>query len=137
MPTIVSTATCSTEFCDWKLSPGGLPIKGNNRVLINGGAGVMRKRGLITPLGVTTIVTLAELDFLKTHQQFNDMVTMGYLKVVADKKLDGDAVSKDMNNRDPASPLMPQDFVDRPAPKNMATAQAELPPGSKPEKIKA
>lgn len=128
MPTIVSTASNPGRYVEYEHLPNGLHrIK--RSVQINGGAGVMQKRGLVTSLGVTTIVTDDELKFLKTNSAFLRHIDAGFLKIVTGnpRLVDGNSVAKDMEPRDGASPLMVQDFPDKKAPVNQTSAVNDLP----------
>lgn len=114
--TIYSTLTNHQTFVDWKDGPD-IPTRGIS-VTIRGGAGIVRKTGLITPFGVATDVTEEQLTFLLTLPDFNNFIQRGWLKIQKSSgwKTDADVVAADMQQRDGSAPLVPNDYVDGKAP---------------------
>lgn len=76
---------------------------------IAGGAGVARKRSLVTPLGVMTEIDDNVWDWLKDDPNFQRHVDAGFLKVMK-VAAEPDKVAADMSQRDGSAPLVPNDF---------------------------
>lgn len=114
---IYSTLTNGVTIAEYStVTPGA----GNDiprvikKVSLNGGAGVASKR-LITELGVSTLVTQAELDFLEANAMFQHFVKDGFIKVVkakGNRAPEVESIVGDMEQRDKSSPLVPNDFDD-------------------------
>jgi hypothetical protein len=98
-------------------------------VFVQGGAGVMQKRGLITNYGVKTDVTDDEYSFLKTNKLFQQHVDGGWIKVIkaTSRREDMDLMVSDMQARDGGSQLVPNDFT---ASKDMPIANGKRADGS-------
>jgi hypothetical protein len=110
---VYSTQTNSSEYAEYRFPQGrnGLPIKGRS-VIIKGGAGVAQKRTLITPLGVATEISAAQLAFLENNNSFKRHVAAGFLRVIKSPGKSGPDASEvvaDMEPRDGSSPVTPQD----------------------------
>ena len=85
-----------------------MPVK-QGKITIHGGAGIANKN-LITPNGVVTEVTDEEMEFLNSHDTFNQWKKNGFVKVEK-KKVDVEKVVANMNDKsDPSAPLAPADF---------------------------
>lgn len=82
-----------------------------SEVLIRGGAGVANDR-LITPLGVATEISDAQLALLEANAVFQLHKKNGHI-VIRDKRADADKVATDMNARDPSKPLTPADYLSK------------------------
>lgn len=78
-------------------------------VLINGKANVANKN-VITPLGVVTRITSAQLDEAKTFPVFQLHMDNGYLTVEKYKE-DADLVASDMTGRDASAPETPETLM--------------------------
>ena len=111
MPWIYSTFTNATKYCDWSepASPNTLPIILRSLV-VRGGAGLPAKKTLITPFGVGTQVTDAELDWLNDNTQFKQHIAAGFIKTLAIAHKNPDDVVYDMSQRDGSSPIVPSDY---------------------------
>lgn len=84
--------------------PRGTPADApKKRVLINGGANLANKL-FETPRGVATRVTDDELEFLKGHHHFKDMVKKGFASYDS-KQIDIEKVVKDLEAKDGSAPL--------------------------------
>lgn len=77
-------------------------------VFIKGGAGVANDR-FVTPRGVVTTVTDADLEYLRANPVFNIHVVNGFISV-SDASADADKVAADMTGRDQSAPIVPQDL---------------------------
>lgn len=75
-------------------------------VLINGKANIANKH-IMTPLGVATRVTSAQLDEAKTFPVFQLHMDNGYLTVEKFKE-DADKVASNMQGRDNSAPETPE-----------------------------
>lgn len=75
-------------------------------VLINGKANVANKN-VITPLGVVTRITDAQLDECKSYPVFQLHMDNGFLSVEKYKE-DADLVASDMTGRDASAPETPE-----------------------------
>lgn len=130
MPLIFSTMTAAVTYTDWKKSPGGLSIAGA-QVTIKGGANVADRRTIITPRGIGTQVTDAELEFLKGDPTFLMHEKNGFISVdsVADIR-DGDKAASGMEGRDDSAPDVEQDYTaaGEKAPTVVNTVQIDTPP---------
>lgn len=79
MPYITSTMSNSVNYAVYGKSAGGLPIV-VKEITINGGSNVINKT-LVTPQGVVTQVSDADLELLEAHPVFKMHMENGYLKV--------------------------------------------------------
>ena len=104
---IYSTLTAPNLYTNYVKSNSDLPIV-ESKVLINGGANVASKN-LITPYGVVTSVTDEQLEALQQNDDFKLHVENGFIKISTAKE-DADVVAADMNSRDDAAPIVPQDY---------------------------
>jgi hypothetical protein len=128
MPLIFSTMTGSVTYTDWKLSPGGLSIAGQ-QVTIKGGANVADRKTIITPRGVGTQVSDKELAFLENDPTFKMHKQNGFITIdsVADIR-DADLAASDMEGRDDSAPDTPNDFIAEGAePPTTTTVEIETP----------
>ncbi len=115
---IYSTATNSTQYCEYDNKDDPKKLKRKVRfVTILGGTGVARKRGLVTPLGVCTIVTEEQLAFLEQNGSFKRHKQAGFITVVKSSAPDPAKVAENMAQRDGSSPRMPHDYADAKKPK--------------------
>lgn len=109
MPYVYSTLTASQNYTGYKPHVEGqshnVPEK---HVLIKGGSNVAG-RHLHTPIGIATKVTDDELKFLEQHPIFKLHQENGFIKVSTANE-DTEKVAGDMETRDKAAPLVPQDF---------------------------
>ncbi len=114
---VYSTATCSGTYVEYetgtsarkdigvpKKRPDGTPIK----ITINGGHGVANKH-FVTPKGVVTIVSDADMDILLQNDSFVRHMKAGF--ITYDKKhVDPAKKAESMARRDGSAPLTPADF---------------------------
>jgi hypothetical protein len=114
MPFVVySTATNPTRYVEYNPRDGEndkrLPTV-KRGVVIQGGAGLPAKKTLITPFGVSTVVSDTDMEWLETVPAFQRHKAAGFIKVT--KQLTDDEVATaDMNRRDGSSPIVPQDYL--------------------------
>jgi hypothetical protein len=106
---VFSTLACDQRYVDYQKGPNDLPIEGRS-VLIEGGTGVANKR-LVTPLGVCTTITDADLELLEQNEMFKLHRDKGFLTVQR-KSADPEKVASDMSLADPSAPLTPSDYQD-------------------------
>jgi len=133
---VYSTLTNGTEYAEWETGANNVPVKARS-VVINGGAGLAQKLTLLTPLGVATVVTAEELEFLEGLESFQRHKKLGFMTVRKSGNVDPDVVAKDMEPRDGASPLMPTDFSEEKRPtsgKEMPQSVLTTAPRYKPSK---
>jgi methyl coenzyme M reductase subunit C len=109
MPYIFSTKTSDTIYPVFEFGNNDVP-KRKSSILIKGGAGIASKH-LVTPLGVATSVTDAELEQLKGDRVFNIHLANGYLSI-QNKEHSVEKVVPDMVSRDKSAPIVPEDYSD-------------------------
>lgn len=110
MPIIFSTLTCDNEYVGYRATQGDVAIR-EHSVVIKGGANAINTRTLITPLGVATTVSDADLEFLESNVSFLEHKRNGYLTVDAVKDpRDADLAAAGMEGRDDSAPLTDQDY---------------------------
>ncbi len=107
MPYVVNTASAGTDYNFEKTLPNGLSqvVK---TISINGGANVASKN-LVTPEGVLTEVSGADLELLKTHPVFKKEQEMGFVKIVHTEKVN----VKGMEAKDASAPVVKSDAEER------------------------
>jgi hypothetical protein len=109
MPYVYSTATCPCAYVEYEPSPATANhAKVLKRVSINGGHGVATKN-LITPKGVVTQVSDADLDFLLQNKAFQRHIARGFI-TYDKKKIDPEKRAAEMAKGDGSAPLTPNDF---------------------------
>jgi len=116
MPYIYSTLSNDNEYPIYE--NGGADVKVVKKsIRIKGGANVANKN-LITPLGVMTEVTAAELAELEKNEVFITQKAAGFI-TVDNKKTDADNAAKNMTKEDKSAPATPEHYEEKkkPAPK--------------------
>lgn len=108
MPVILSTATDGVDFVIYEKTPGGLN-RALKTITIKGGSNRVDPTTLITPQGVSTNVSDADLEELKKLSLFQHFVDNGFMKICYDGKTD----TKDMQKKDKAAQLTEKDFKDK------------------------
>src|SRR5579859_1519785 len=114
MPYVYSTATCSTNYCEY--APTDDKNKGHavirKKVLIQGGHGIASQfhnggMGHIhTPKGVATEVSEEDLEFLLQDKNFIRHMEAGFI-TVDKKKVDPAKRAENMKQKDGSAPLTP------------------------------
>lgn len=122
MPYIYSTLTCDNAYTNHSQGGADMPIA-LPPVLIKGGTGVANDR-LITPRGVRTEVTDAELEYLRKNPVFLMHQKNGFV-YVSDEKADAEIVAADMEGRDGSAPVVPQDLSPEEQPASVGGETAE------------
>jgi hypothetical protein len=114
---VYSTGTNSTLYREYENRGDGtkIPVV-RKQLLIKGGAGLARKQGLLTPLGVKTEVSDSDMEWLNANRSFQRHVESGFIKVMK-QNIDPEKAAADMASRDKSAPLVPQDFKDGDEPK--------------------
>jgi hypothetical protein len=107
MPFVYSTLTADQAYAVWEKGGGDLPRK-KAICLIKGGAGLANKN-LITPRGVATHVTPAQLEALNQCDAYKRHKERGYIRE-DDKELSVEKVADDMASGDGSKPLTDGDF---------------------------
>ncbi len=109
MPYVYSTITNSTTYCEYrKTAPESLGVI-QKKVIIQGGHGVAIPKTIMTPRGVPTEVSDADLEFLLQNSAFQRHMKAGFVSV--DKKeVKPEKKITDMNLKDGSQPLTPKDF---------------------------
>lgn len=105
---VYSTLSSDVDYTNHQPGGGDMPIE-LPPVRIKGGAGVANDR-LVTPRGVVTSVTEAEVEYLRANEVFKMHEKNGFV-VISDYKDDPDNVAADMTGRDVSAPVVPQDKV--------------------------
>lgn len=110
---VYSTLSNGTEIVDWEVDERNNIPKRKFSVVIKGGANVMSKKGLITPLGMMTEITQEQMDFLNSHPMFLQHVKDGWMTPVKASgwRDDPDTVAANMASRDGCSPDKPEDYA--------------------------
>lgn len=109
---VYSTLSNGTEIVDWDVNPiNNIPAR-KYSVVIKGGANVVNRKGLITPLGVMTEITQEQMDFLNSQPMFLQHVKDGWMTCVkaGGWRDDPDIVAANMASRDGCSPDKPEDY---------------------------
>lgn len=107
---VYSTLTADNIYGTYTQGAADLP-KRDKQVLIRGGANVAGRKHLITPRGVATRISDEQLAVCREDVTFLHHEKNGFLKVEA-IQADADHVAADMEGRDLAAPLVPQDIED-------------------------
>ena len=114
MPYIYSTSTADININLFAPAPPSEKDTGKARtilktILIKGGANVLTRKTIATPLGASTKVTDDELESLQKNPIFNKMVKNGFFHV--DKKnIKVEKAVKDLNAKDKSAPKVASDF---------------------------
>ena len=106
--------------------PRGINVA-EREVLIKGGSGI-NKKNIQTPLGVHTLVSDEDMEWLKDDFSFNQHMKNGYIRVEK-KKVDPEVVAVDMVTRDQktdACPIVPEDFNDKAAGKDLTAIKPKV-----------
>lgn len=106
---IYSTLTCDNTYTSYVKGPNDLSIV-EKKVLIKGGTGVSNKH-FVTPLGVVTGVSDEDLEHLRKNEVFKIHEKNGFITVSKVKK-DPEVMVADMETRDEASPIRPEDYAE-------------------------
>lgn len=80
-------------------------------ITINGGANVVDKKHVITPKGVVTEVSDADLEILESIWLFKKHKENGFIQVEK-KSVSVEKIVADMEERDKSSPVRPEDYKD-------------------------
>lgn len=105
---VYSTASCDNYYCVYEktdVQAASHIIKA--KVLIRGGANVSNEN-LITPKGVMTRVTQAQMDILEASEGFKRHRLAGFIKVEKTAK-NPDKVAEEMTPKDGSAPITPND----------------------------
>ncbi len=105
---VYSTLSSSVVYTKWIKGHADLPIL-QQKVLINGGAGVVDKKHLMTPRGIVTKITEEQMAILEQDEVFKAHVKNGFIKVEA-KEYEPEVVVADMIGRDLSAPIVPEDY---------------------------
>lgn len=108
MPFIYSTLSCDQRYVKWSDAPAGGTPREERSILISGGANVANKN-IITPQGVVTEVSEADLALLNENTLFQTHVKNGHI-TVQQKEVQVEKAVADMEKRDESAPLTPQDY---------------------------
>ena len=101
---VFSTLTAPQSYNFWVGGGGDLPKK-RHSVKIAGGANLANKQ-LVTPDGVVTGVSAADMELLQTHEHFKAHVQRGFVKVTK-RPAEPDEVAADMKPADLSAPMTP------------------------------
>jgi hypothetical protein len=114
MAYIYSTLTGSQRYQTYTKQANGVSSAERPSILIQGGTNVADKN-FVTPRGVVTKVTDAQLKELKANKMFQTHLKNGFIKI-EEKAGDTDKVVADLTQRDGAAPLVDGDFKDTKTP---------------------
>lgn len=104
---VYSTLASDVAYTNHVPGGGDLPIP-LPPVLIKGGAGVANDR-FVTPRGVATEVTEAQVEYLRANQVFKLHEWNGFVVIEA-QKVDPDQMAAVMTGRDNSAPMVAQDL---------------------------
>lgn len=124
---IYSTLSASVAYTVYRKSTGNDLPQAQDRIVIEGGAGVINKN-LVTPRGVVTVIDEEKLALLQEVRLFRKHVENGFIKI-AKSEADPDKVAVDMEQRDKSDQMVGEDFEENKAPK--ATGGKKKPAGKK------
>jgi len=82
----------------------------DEEVLIKGGAGVINKQTLITPLGIRTEITDRQHEVLKRNETFKRHVKNGFIVVQDNKQKVEKVVKEHMELKDKSAQMTGKDF---------------------------
>jgi hypothetical protein len=106
---VYSTLASPQRYVNYSAGPGDLPIPKGEGVLIHGGANVAQRKTLITPRGVATPVSAADLAYLMENPIFKLHQQNGFV-LVEPRSIDPERAAGDMNSADPSRQLSDGDF---------------------------
>lgn len=113
---VFSTLTCDNKYASHKPTDNGMVVE-EATVLVKGGAGVMNDR-IITPRGVATLVTEADVEILKRNPVFKMHEANGFVAIeeVARPPSEDDVenAAAAMASRDGSAPMVDADFKGTP-----------------------
>ena len=105
---VFSTLASDVAYTNHAQGGADLPID-MPPVLIKGSAGVANDR-IVTPRGVATEVTEAQVEYLRQNEIFKLHEKNGFV-MVSESYADPDTVAADMTGRDISAPIVPQDGI--------------------------
>jgi hypothetical protein len=124
---IFSTMVCDNTYVRYNAhGPRGINVA-EAEVLIKGGTGI-NKKNVQTPLGVHTLVSDEDMEWLKDDYSFKQHIKNGYI-VVRKQKVDPEVAAADMvtrNQKTDACPIVPQDFTEKPAGKDLTAVKPKV-----------
>lgn len=106
---VYSTLASPQRYVNYAAGPGDLPVPKGEGVLIHGGANVAQRKTLITPRGVATPVSAADLAYLMENPVFKLHQKNGFV-LVESRSIDPERAAGDMNSADPSRQLEAGDF---------------------------
>ena len=109
MPYVYSTITNSTFYTQYRKTNANALGVIEKKVLIKGGHGVAVPKTIMTPWGVPTEVSDADLEFLLQNEAFQRHMKAGFI-TVDKKEVKAEKKAVDMNLKDGSQPLTPKDF---------------------------
>lgn len=125
---VYSTLTADNIYAVYEKGGGDLPRR-KAQVLIKGGSNIADRR-LVTPRGVATEVSQADLDLLLANKSFLKHVERGFI-TFSEHREDPEKVvaTEGLETRDASAPLEPGDFeagAETPGATPMELAPAEI-----------
>lgn len=100
------------------------PVK-IKEILIKGMANVVDPRTFVTPTGVVTEISDADLELLKKSSAFQRHVARGFMRVMTDSELN----TKDMQARDNSSQLVDAEYAQGTDPRVMGSGTCQASAG--------
>ena len=111
MPYILSKMAGGVDYTTYAKGAGGKMIS-QGKVSVRGGADVADKKTLVTPEGVPTQVSEAELKALRLNPVFLAHEKKGALKVLTTLPRDPDKAAADMD-KDKSGQITPSDYTNQ------------------------
>lgn len=110
MPYVASTLSNSVEYVLYEdgRNPNEVPNV-RARVFVAGGANIPDKH-FVTPQGVISSVTDEEVALLEKNEVFKLHKENGFVQVLDKAPANADHAAANMQGREPAAPVVPQDY---------------------------
>lgn len=114
MAFVTSTMSAPISYVFYKTLPGGMQAVAEE-ITIKGGANVADKKTILTPRGVSTELTDAQIEALKKHPIFREHLKNGFVTIVETKyKEKAEKAVKSLEKKDGSAPKTPADYKKKP-----------------------
>lgn len=103
---VYSTMAADNTYTTW--SKGDVPTP-QTKIVIAGGANVIKRKSFVTPKGAVTGITQEEHDLLHANRHFQEHLKAGFV-TVEKHETDPEKAAANMENRDGGAQLTPNDY---------------------------